>query len=168
MNMINDAMARGDRASAVRALKVATLLRPDDPTLRQQLEILGLEQSRQEMSELWDTGSKLCQQGSWPEGLRDLSRAISIAGKTAPAQLLNSAALAAMKVGGANQLHAASGYARLAVEADPYSQEFRLTLVEVYVEAGLGLNARRELEAAAKIDPTSVRLRTIQERLGIK
>lgn len=168
INMINDAMSRGDRASAVRALKVATLLRPDDVGLRQQLEVLGQEQARQEMSELWDSGSKLSQQGAWPEALRDLSRAISIMGKAAPGQLLNSAAIAALKVGGPNELHVASSYARQAVDLDPYSQEFRLTLVEVYLGAGLALNAKRELEAAAKIDPTSIRLRTIQERLGIK
>ncbi|MFO0659332.1 MAG: DnaJ domain-containing protein [Polyangiaceae bacterium] len=168
MNMINDALARGDKPAAVRALKVATLLRPDDLTLKQNLDALSAEQLQQEVSQLWDSGIKSSQQGAWPDAYRDLSRAVSIAGKLASPQLLNAAAYAGLKVGGPNELHAASSFSRAAVELDPYCQEYRLTLVEVYAAAGLGLNVRRELEAAAKLDPTSIKLRATMEKLGIK
>jgi Tfp pilus assembly protein PilF len=48
----------------------------------------------------------------------------------------------------------------------PARLSFRLTLAEVYLAANLTLSARRELEAAAKIDPNDGRLKVLLKRLG--
>jgi len=52
-------------------------------------------------------------------------------------------------------LHRARAYAQRAVELAPDDAAARTLLARVFVAAGLSLNARRELEHAAKLDPGS-------------
>lgn len=51
-------------------------------------------------------------------------------------------------------LHRAQRYAQKAVRADPNDVASLRVLARVYLEAGLRMNALRELEKAAKLDPT--------------
>lgn len=50
-------------------------------------------------------------------------------------------------------LHRARGYAQRAVELSPDDAKARALLGRVFIAAGLKLNAKRELEIAAKLDP---------------
>lgn len=50
-------------------------------------------------------------------------------------------------------LRRARSYAQRAIEIDPQSVESRVLLGRIYIAAGMKLNAQRELEAAAKLDP---------------
>jgi tetratricopeptide (TPR) repeat protein len=50
-------------------------------------------------------------------------------------------------------LHRARSYAQRAVELAPNDAKARVTLGRVFIAAGLKLNAKRELEIAAKLDP---------------
>jgi len=51
----------------------------------------------------------------------------------------------------------ALGYLREAVTKDPRNVEYRLELGELYLELGLGLNAKREFQAALKLDRANPR-----------
>lgn len=53
----------------------------------------------------------------------------------------------------AGDLHKAQRYARKAVDLGDKDAKNRRVLAQVYMAAGLRLNAKRELEAAAKLDP---------------
>jgi curved DNA-binding protein CbpA len=59
------------------------------------------------------------------------------------------------------ELRRAQQYAIKATESDPQNADARLTLAKVYMEAEMYLNARREAEAALKIDPGHDRAKSI-------
>jgi Flp pilus assembly protein TadD len=63
------------------------------------------------------------------------------------------AAQALLKAGG--DLRGAQKYAQKAVFLAPSDIESRIMLAQICATAGLKLNARRELEAAAKLDPAN-------------
>jgi Flp pilus assembly protein TadD len=50
------------------------------------------------------------------------------------------------------------------VQKSPQNAAFRVTLGAVYLDAGLFLRARSELEQAAKIDPNSTTIRELLVR----
>ncbi len=58
-------------------------------------------------------------------------------------------------------LHAAAQYAKRAIEIDPQNADYKITLAAVFIEAGLGLNARRELEAAAQLSPRNATIQAL-------
>jgi hypothetical protein len=51
------------------------------------------------------------------------------------------------------------------VAGDPKKLDCRITLVEVYIAAGLPLSARRELEAARELAPRDDRIIELAKRL---
>jgi curved DNA-binding protein CbpA len=61
-------------------------------------------------------------------------------------------------------LHKAARMAELAVQKVPTSARFRGTLGAVYLDAGLFLRARSELEQAAKLDPSDAQLKELLAR----
>lgn len=61
-------------------------------------------------------------------------------------------------------LHTAARLAEIAVQKSPSSADFRVTLGAVYLDAGLFLRARTELEQAAKIDPNSATIKDLLAR----
>jgi Flp pilus assembly protein TadD len=58
-------------------------------------------------------------------------------------------------------LHLAAEFARKAIQIDPANAEYKVTLATVFIEAGLTLNARRELEAAAQLAPQDATIRAM-------
>jgi curved DNA-binding protein CbpA len=68
-----------------------------------------------------------------------------------------------------SDLHRAKEFATQACELSPDSAEYRRTLGQIYKEAGLEANARREFELALSIDPNDaeakVELRSLGRRL---
>jgi tetratricopeptide (TPR) repeat protein len=54
----------------------------------------------------------------------------------------------------------ALSYLRQAVGKSPETLEYRLELGELYVELGMGLNARREFQAVLKLDPANSRAKS--------
>ena len=48
----------------------------------------------------------------------------------------------------------------------PKAARYRVALANVYLAAGLGLNARRELEAAAQLAPHDGTIEAMIKRLG--
>jgi predicted TPR repeat methyltransferase len=74
-------------------------------------------------------------------------------------------AAAAMTRAG-EKLQEAAKLARRACEIEPTNLRYKLTLAEVYLAAGLTLNAKRELEAAAQISPQDGTLQTLLRRVN--
>jgi predicted Zn-dependent protease len=74
------------------------------------------------------------------------------------------AANALVKAGG--DLHEAGRLAQRACALDPQNAAFRVTLANVYLAAGLTLNARRELETAAQQSPQDGTIQAMLKRVG--
>lgn len=62
-------------------------------------------------------------------------------------------------------LRKARDFAQKAVDLSPTSLQARVLLVRVFHAAGMKLNAVRELEVAAKLDPTSQLVKNLQREL---
>jgi len=52
------------------------------------------------------------------------------------------------------------------VDADPTKVTLRTLLARIYVAAGMRSNAKRELEAATKLDPTNEIVKNLLRELG--
>jgi Flp pilus assembly protein TadD len=63
-------------------------------------------------------------------------------------------------------LHEASKLAQRAVQLSPKSAHARVVLANVYLAAGLGKNAKRELEAALLLAPNDAGIATLLKRIG--
>jgi Flp pilus assembly protein TadD len=74
-------------------------------------------------------------------------------GRPDDAEAHRSAAFALLKAGG--DLRGAQNHAQRAVYLAPDDIDGRILLAQTYLTVGLKLNARRELDAAAKLDPTN-------------
>jgi curved DNA-binding protein CbpA len=74
-------------------------------------------------------------------------------GRPTDAVAHRSTAFALLKAGG--DLRSAQKYAQQAVYLAPDDIDGRILLAQTYLTVGLKLNARRELDAAAKLDPTN-------------
>ncbi len=63
-------------------------------------------------------------------------------------------------------LRVAGTLAQRAVALEPKRLEHRIVLAEIYLAAGLSLNARRELEAAARLAPDDANIEALLKRAG--
>jgi curved DNA-binding protein CbpA len=64
------------------------------------------------------------------------------------------------------ELRTAAALAQRAVALEPQNVQYRTTLAEIYLGAGLALNARRELEAAARLAPDDANIQALLKRAG--
>jgi predicted Zn-dependent protease len=62
-------------------------------------------------------------------------------------------------------LHLASTLAQQAIALDPANANYRVTLANVYLAAGLTKNARRELEAAQQLAPDDGTIQSLLKRV---
>lgn len=93
----------------------------------------------------------------WPDAAKSWQRVAK--GRPGDARAHERAAHAMTRA--REDLHVAAQYAKRAIEIDPQNAEYKITLASVFIEAGLGLNARRELEAAAQLAPQNATIRTM-------
>jgi tetratricopeptide (TPR) repeat protein len=100
--------------------------------------------------------------GHWAEASRSWTRVCRARDNDARAH--ERAANAIVKADG--DLHEAARLGTRACELEPTNALARLTLATVYLAAGLGLNARRELEAAARLAPRDVTIQEMIKKLG--
>lgn len=153
-----EAQARNDLVSAANAFRVAASLAPKDEKLQQRAE----DAQTAADTLLADTYAKQAhyeeKNGQWTEAARSWQRVVK--GRPKDAHAHERAANAMVKAGG--DLHEASRLAQQACAMKPDNHHYRVTLANVYLAAGLALNARRELETAAQRAPHDG---TIQEML---
>ena len=106
-------------------------------------------------------GEYEAREGRWGEAARSLVRAAQ--GMPEDPKTLHAAAHALWKAQG--DLHQAADFARRALALRPGTVAFQITLAEIFLAANLPLNAKRELEAAAKTDPKDAKVRALLDRL---
>ncbi|MDP9149370.1 MAG: DnaJ domain-containing protein [Myxococcota bacterium] len=143
------ALASGDTIAAVNAFRVALSLSPGDP----ELETLARDAQARADDLLSETYVRQAlyedKNGQWEGAARSWTRACKM--RPNDANTHERAAHAILKTNG--DLHEASRLAQHACKLEPKNARYRVTLANVYLAAGLALNARRELEAAAQLSP---------------
>ncbi len=155
------ALAANDPVAASNAFRIALKLVPGDADLERRAQetqikadvLLSDTYTRQaryeEKNEQWDLAAR-----SWSRVCK---------GRPGDALAHDRAASAIVKAGG--DLHEASRLANRACELDANNAAFRVTLASVFEAAGLGLNARRELERAAQLAPQDDTIRIMLKRV---
>ncbi len=156
------AKARNDVVAAATAYRHALELTPDDPELRAAFE----ETQKSAVEVLFGSYRKQAQyeekNGHWQEAARSWQRAVRA--KPLDVEANDRAAFCLAKSNG--NLHEAARLAQVAISLDPQRAAYHVTLYLVYVAAGLGLNARREIEAAARLDPEDATIQGLLKRAG--
>jgi Flp pilus assembly protein TadD len=156
------ALAGGDAVAAANAFRVAQSLSPDDAELAKRAAeaqaradaLLAETYSRQARYEM--------KSGQWADAARSWVRVCRVRPNDATAS--ERAAHALVKAEG--DLHEASRLALQACALEPQNAAFRVTLSNVYLAAGLALNARRELETAAQLAPHDGTIQAMLKRVG--
>jgi tetratricopeptide (TPR) repeat protein len=156
------AEAEGDYAEAATALRMAITLDSNRTDLQEQyqrvnshlrVQLLDIhrEQARyEEDNNLWAAASI-----SWAK-VADAAPDDA----TAPSR----AARALMAAGG--DLRKARDFALRSLEVKPDVLETRLLLARIYIEAGMGNSAIKEVEEAAKLDPDHEMVKNLKKQLG--
>jgi curved DNA-binding protein CbpA len=93
----------------------------------------------------------------WPDAAKSWQRVAK--GLPDDARAHERAANAMAKAHG--DLHVAAELAKRAIAIDPQNADYKITLAAVFIQAGLGLNARRELEAAAQLSPRNATIQAL-------
>jgi tetratricopeptide (TPR) repeat protein len=156
------ALAAGDKVSAANNFRVALTLTPDDVDLQRRARE-AQEHADALLAETYaKQGAYEERNGQWVEAARSWARVC----KSRPddATLHERAANALLKASG--DLHEASRLAQRACEIEPKRLSARVTLANVYLAAGLTLNARRELETAAQLAPHDDTIQAMLKRVG--
>jgi tetratricopeptide (TPR) repeat protein len=145
-----DAERAGDLIGAVNALCVAVNCAPEREELARELARVRANLA----ASLADTYAQQAvleeQMGKWAAAALSWARVCE--GRPNDAAPHRRTAEALVRAQG--DLHRARDYALRAVEIDPSDHRAHLALARVYIAAGLRRNARRELETAARLDPT--------------
>jgi hypothetical protein len=156
------ARAKGDIVAAANALRVAVTFDENNAELKGAYEdaqrasdqLLAEQYAKQadyeEKSERWSDAAR-----SWQRVAR---------AKENDARAHERAAHCLVKADG--NLHEASKLAQRAVQLSPKSAHAHVVLANVYLAAGLGKNARRELEAALALSPNDAGIATLLKRIG--
>jgi curved DNA-binding protein CbpA len=156
------ALAAGDAVAAANAFRVAATLTPDDAELARRAR----EAQARADDMLAETYTRQAgyeeRNGQWVDASRSWTRVC----KTRPndANAHERAAHALVKAEG--DLHEAGRLALRACSLDSGNPHFHLTLANVYLAAGLSLNARRELETAAQLAPHDGTIQAMLKRVG--
>lgn len=145
----DDAESRGDVVAAATSYRTALSFQPDDPEATRKLA----DVNEKAVAALVDAYRKQAvyeeKNGQWVESSRSWTRVAKLVPTDLEAQ--DSAAKALVQASG--DLHEAAMFGQRAVNGNPECGRYRKTLGTVYLAAGLKKNARRELEAAARILP---------------
>lgn len=156
------ALASNDPVSAANAFRVAASLAPSD----EQLQKRAADAQAAADKILADTYAKQGhyeeKNGQWPEAARSWQRVAKA--RPQDAHAAERAANAIVKASG--DLHEASRLAQQACALRPDNHHYRVTLANVYLAAGLTLNARRELETAAQRAPHDDTIQAMLKRVA--
>lgn len=145
------AFERGDIASSVQHMARAFALAPDRADLHAEYDRLSRMLAQKLASDYEEQAKFEVKQAKWAAAA--ISWAKVCEGRPDDAAAHRAGALALLKAGG--DLRGAQKYAQRAVYLAPDDIDGRILLAQTYLTVGLKLNARRELDAAAKLDPSN-------------
>ncbi len=157
-----EATQRGDLVAAANAFRIAISLLPDDA------ELLAKQEAAQKAADtvLCETYERQAnyeeKSANFREAARNWCRVARI--KTMDANAHERAAHALVRSDG--DLHQAKELGMRAVELEPQNVAHRVTLANVYLAAGLPLNAKRELLAAKQFAPQDATVSAMLRRIA--
>jgi len=155
----DQALTKNDLLTAANNLRLA-LGYDEDPALRERYEDVN-RRARDVMADTYLKQARYEEQSSkW--GPAALSYAKAHEGRPDDALICERAAHALRMEG--RDLHKAARFAEMAVQKSPTNIDFRITLGAVYLDAGLFLRARSELEHAAKLEPNNATVKDLLAR----
>jgi curved DNA-binding protein CbpA/Tfp pilus assembly protein PilF len=158
----HQARANNDVVAAANAFRVALSFAPDD------------EELKTAHAEMQKAADVILAEGymkqaiyeerfeHWPEAAKNWVRVVKSRPQDARAH--ERAAHALAKTNG--NLHEAADLARRAVALDPSNYKYKITLANVFLAAGLALNAKRELEAALQLEPKNPEILALLKRIA--
>ncbi|MBI2389468.1 MAG: DnaJ domain-containing protein [Deltaproteobacteria bacterium] len=153
------ALTKDDVLSAANNLRLA-LSYDETPELRSRYEEVN-QRARDLMAHTYLKQARYEEQaGKWDAAAMNYAKAHE--GRPDDANICERAANALRMAG--RDMHKAARFAELAVQKSPSAADFRVTLAAVYLDAGLFLRARSELEQAAKIDPNNNTIKDLLAR----
>jgi hypothetical protein len=156
------ARANNDPIAAANAFKVALSFAPDD----EELKAAYAEMQRSADVILAESYMKQALYEErfehWSEAARSWVRVAKA--KPDDARANERAANAIVRASG--NLHEAADFARKAVGLEPTNAKYKVTLANVFLAAGLALNAKRELEAAAQLEPKDTEIQALLKRVA--
>jgi curved DNA-binding protein CbpA len=157
-----EAREKGDIVAAANALRVALEFDPEN---------VELQSSHQEAQTAADTllVDQYLKQAEyeekaekWAEAGRSWTRVART--RTTDARAHERAAYCTLKANG--NLHEAGSMGQRAVQLEPKNAAYRRTLANVYLAAGLTLNAKRELETAVQLAPDDAQTAAVLKRIA--
>ena len=157
-----EALAANDPIAATNALRVALTMSPNDVQLKRQYD----EAKAGADSILAETYSRQAgyeeKNESWADAARSWSRVVGA--RPNEAHCHERAANSIVRAAG--DLHEAARLGQRACTLEPANAKLKVTLANVYLAAGLTLNAKRELEAAAQLSPQDDTIQALLKRVA--
>jgi tetratricopeptide (TPR) repeat protein len=157
-----EAKAKGDMVAAANSLRVALSFDADNAQLKAAHE----EAQRAADQLLVDQYLKQAEYEERSERWADAGRSW---GRVARTQTTNAKAherAGFCLVKAAGDLHDAVALTQRAVQLEPKNASYRRTMANVYLAAGLTLNAKRELEAALQLAPDDANTTALLKRIA--
>ncbi|HEV3190190.1 MAG TPA: DnaJ domain-containing protein, partial [Polyangiaceae bacterium] len=156
-----EALASGKLVEAASSFRVASGLAPTDEALKRKSAEIQVKADTI-LSETYARQAAYEEKnGQWPEAARSWARTCQLRPNDAHSH--DRAAAAIVKAGG--DMHRAVHLAQRACELEPELPRMRVTLGNAYLAAGLGLNAKREFEVAAKLAPDDGTIKSLLKRV---
>jgi tetratricopeptide (TPR) repeat protein len=145
------AFERGDVAASVQHMARAFSLAPERVELHQEYERLQRVLAQQMASNYEEQAKFEMKQSKFGAAAASWQKVCE--GKPDNSIAFRHAAFCMLKAGGDQR--SAQKYAQQAVYLAPHDIDARILLAQTYLTVGLKLNAKRELDAAAKLDPAN-------------
>jgi len=156
------AFAGGRWLEAAGGVRLAIAFDPWNAIYKEQFAEVQGKAHQERAKQLVKEADSALELRDYPAALRAFEEALSY--RPGDVELLRRAARLAMHAGG--DLHQAKEWALAAVELDGRDAGGHKLLGQIYKAAGLGANARRELELAAQLDPKDDEVRAELRGLG--
>lgn len=161
LNAAREAQSRGDFSKAAQLLHLAREADPNDGEVAAAQEQMARAAAFALGQSHLEKGDEFAEQDRWREAADSYSKAANHLPRDVDAQIKTARAI--LKSQG--DVRKAVDFARRAASLDPKLFEARQILIESYFAAGLGLLAKKELEALHEIAPNDARLAKIARRI---
>jgi hypothetical protein len=155
------ATQQNNPAAAANAYRLALAIEPDDPELIRAYQETAKIASAALADGYLKQADYEARTSKWTDAARSYARAA--AGMPHDPEVQRRAADALLQAGG--DLHAAVDFAQRAIALAANKIEPHLTLADIYLAAGRGILARREIDAAREIDPQDDRIKVLSRKL---
>jgi hypothetical protein len=157
-----EARAKGDMVAAANALRVAIEFDPENA------ELQAAQREAQQAADgiLVEQYLKQAEYEERSERWADAGRSWTRVARTRPSDARAHERAAHCVVKASGNLHEAAAMGQRAVQLEPRNPAFRRTLANVYLSAGLALNAKRELEAALQLAPNDATTAALLKRIA--